>query len=319
MLTSRIIGQFSGAQPGPLLIVLGGIHGNEPAGVNAIETVLQLLEREAILQPLPFTGAFMGLRGNLQALTLNKRYIEKDLNRQWTPENVDRIKATPIQQLHAEDLEMKGLLDTIESAIAAFHPTQLYLLDLHTTSADGGIFTIATDDEESIRIGVALHAPVIKGMLNGLAGTTMHYFTRALTGIPTVALAFESGQHDDPLSVNRAIAALLNCLQIIGCLPDKSIENRYDDLLRQYSEKLPKVAELVDYHRIFYGDGFNMSPGYHNFKPVKKNEVLAHDRKGPIAARADGLILMPLYQAQGSDGFFIVKPLVDVAMIDVTM
>ncbi|MBK8705757.1 MAG: hypothetical protein IPN33_20815 [Saprospiraceae bacterium] len=69
-----------------------------------------------------------------------------------------------------------------------------------------------------------------------MEGTTLHYFTDENMGIPTTGVSFESGQHDDPLSVNRAIAALINCLQIIGCIPEGTVENRYDEILRHYSE-----------------------------------------------------------------------------------
>jgi len=46
---------------------------------------------------------------------------------------------------------------------------------------------------------------------------------------------------------------------------------------------------------------------YANFDPVTKGELLAYDRHGEIRAKFDGLILMPLYQKQGNDGFFIIK------------
>lgn len=60
-------------------------------------------------------------------------------------------------------------------------------------------------------------------------------------------------------------------------------------------------------HAIKKGDNFVMQPGYKNFQPVKKGEILATDKNGAISAQEDGLILMPLYQKQGNDGFFLVK------------
>jgi hypothetical protein len=35
-----------------------------------------------------------------------------------------------------------------------------------------------------------------------------------------------------------------------------------------------------------------------------ENPLLAHDRNGEIRAPFDGLVLLPLYQSEGSDGFF---------------
>ena len=46
---------------------------------------------------------------------------------------------------------------------------------------------------------------------------------------------------------------------------------------------------------------------YRNFDKIYKGELLAHDAHGEIRALCDGLILMPLYQKQGSDGFFVIK------------
>ncbi|HEX6279927.1 MAG TPA: hypothetical protein VFZ49_07910, partial [Pyrinomonadaceae bacterium] len=46
-------------------------------------------------------------------------------------------------------------------------------------------------------------------------------------------------------------------------------------------------------------------PGYENFDPVARDQVLACDRNGIIRSPRKGLILMPLYQSKGEDGFFI--------------
>jgi succinylglutamate desuccinylase len=50
-----------------------------------------------------------------------------------------------------------------------------------------------------------------------------------------------------------------------------------------------------------------MQPDYKNFQAVEKGELLALDKHGEIRADEDGLILMPLYQKQGDDGFFLVR------------
>lgn len=70
---------------------------------------------------------------------------------------------------------------------------------------------------------------------------------------------------------------------------------------------LPERSELVYQHMIQPGDRFRMRPGFRNFQPVKEGEWLATDREGRIVAHCDGYLLMPLYQNQGNDGFFIVR------------
>lgn len=304
----RIIGKYTGPSRGPLLICLAGMHGNEPAGIRALEQLFQMLEIEPVVNPdFKFQGRIVGIRGNLAALAAQQRFLDKDLNRQFTPEKVSRIRQTPAVALKTEDLELKELIETVEREIADYDPDHFYLLDLHTTTADGGIFAIATDDTTSVRIGIELHAPVITGMLKGIEGTTMHYFNTENMGVPTVAVTFEAGQHEDPLSVNRSIAAIVNCLRTIDCVQSEHVENRHDQLLQDYARYLPKVAHLIKAHRIRPNDGFTMLPGYKNFQKVKKGETLAYDRKGPIQAEVSARILMPHYQEKGDDGFFLVK------------
>ncbi|MCB0641067.1 MAG: succinylglutamate desuccinylase/aspartoacylase family protein, partial [Phaeodactylibacter sp.] len=203
----RIIGTYTGSKKGPLLIVFGAMHGNELAGMRALELLFKMLEVEPITNPdFTFHGRVVGLRGNLQAIQQKTRYIERDLNRQWTPENIQRVTAVPKAILEAEDLELRENIDRIRQEIADYQPEHLIVLDIHTTTAFGGIFAIPTEDPESVRIAVELHAPVVKGMLRGIQGSTLHYFNKENMGLRTTPVVFESGQHDEPLSINRAIA-----------------------------------------------------------------------------------------------------------------
>ncbi len=310
MRKERIIGSYMGHQKGPLLIVFGAMHGNEPAGVKALETMFKMLEVEPITNPdFEFCGKLVGLVGNVRAREKGVRYINRDLNRQWTEQNIARIQSSPLAELDEEDLEIKELLEEIHHQIKTYQPEKLVFLDLHTTTAFGGIFSIPQENEESLRIAIELHAPVIQGLLKGINGTTLHYFTNENFEPDTVAVTFESGQHNEELSINRAIAALTNCMRTIGCVQESHVENRHDSILMEYSKGLPKIAKLITIHSIQPDDQFQMVPNYKNFQYVKKGEVLAFDKNGKIEAVDDGLILMPLYQKQGDDGFFLIKTL----------
>ena len=188
------------------------------------------------------------------------------------------------------------------------------LLDLHTTSADGGIFCIPTDEKASLRLAKELHAPVILNLFEGVEGTLLRFAADGhfqMGGFPknTFGVAFEAGQHDDPLSVSRSVAGIINCLRAAGCVEQGKLNTRHDDILQQYSDRLPKVTRLTHVHHIRPGDEFRMRPGYINFQSIEKGEHLANDVTGPIYAPNAGLILMPLYQPKGSDGFFIVEEL----------
>ena len=304
----RYIGEYTGKEKGPLFICFGGMHGNELAGVKALEVIFKLLDREPLVNPdFIFKGRMIGLRGNLKAIAAGTRYLKQDLNRMWRKEMVEKVKITSPEDLNPEEQELKELITTIELEIGMYQPEKVVVLDLHTTTAHGGIFVIAADDPESVRIGVEMHAPVIKGMLQGIQGTTLHYFNTENFDREMVPVSFESGQHEDLLSVNRAIAAIINCMRTIGCVSARDVENRHDELLIKYSKNLPKVAELISCHHITDEDEFIMKPGYNNFQEIKAGEVLAYDKNGAITAPVNGHILMPLYQKQGEDGFFLIK------------
>lgn len=302
-MNNRIIGEHIGENKGPLLIVFGAMHGNEPAGVKALEMVFKMLEVEPITNPtFSFSGKLLGLIGNLKAYHQNSRFIDKDLNRSWK----EQLIAAPYSQL-AEQQELKEILDIIHAEIEAYQPTELIVLDLHTTSSFGGIFSIVTSDPRSLEIAKAFHAPVILGFLEILEGTTLHYFTSENFNISTTALTFESGQHEEELSINRAIAAIVNCLKASGMVDATHIENQHDRILIDYSKNLPSVVRLIESYQIGDNEQFIMRPGYQNFQQVKAGEILADNEKGQVKCEHDALILMPLYQKQGDDGYFLVS------------
>ena len=68
----RIIGRLSGRAPGPTLVVVGSIHGNEPAGAEALEAVVGRLSREGLLE----RGDLLAVVGNVEALDAGARYID---------------------------------------------------------------------------------------------------------------------------------------------------------------------------------------------------------------------------------------------------
>ena len=58
-------------------------------------------------------------------------------------------------------------------------------------------------------------------------------------------------------------------------------------------------------HAIAPNDKFVMEPGFENFQPVRRGQVLAQDRHGRITVTETGMVLLPLYQKLGDDGFFL--------------
>jgi len=284
----RVVAHLRAPAPGPMLIVLGGIHGNEPAGLHAVEPLLERV--------VPDAGDFVVLSGNRAALAEGVRYIERDLNRGWSDEAIASLGDSP------EDEEQRGLLGAIEDAVADARGPVTFL-DLHTTSAAGHPFVVVGDDPAHRALAHAFGLPVFLGLVGKLSGALTPYLcTRGIT-----ALAIEGGQNDDEWSVVRHTAAIRIALVECGLLAPSSLGplNLSRKLLENAREDLPHEIEIVSRYAITPEDDFRMEPGFSNIHPVRAGTLLARDRHGDIRAPEDGLVVMPLYQGQGDDGFFM--------------
>ena len=305
---NRIIGTYNGHSDGPMLLCIGAIHGNEPAGIEAIKKLIEMLNAEPDKNPdFHYAGNFIGVIGNIKALESNHRYIDKDLNRLLDPTTIKEVQNKKPDERNAEEKELLELTATIIELLDQYKPEKLVVLDLHTTSAKGGIFALPSEFADSIEIAKHLHAPVIRGFIGGIKGTSLHYFTTANIGIPTTAVVFEAGQHENPHSEDRCIAAIINCMRTIGCVKESDVESRHDEILQEFSRYLPPVSFLSAAYKISPEEEFSMQPGYVNFQLIEEGELLAYNKYGEIRAPMEGRILMPLYQNKGEDGFFIIK------------
>jgi succinylglutamate desuccinylase len=312
MTNPRIIGERSGSQRGPLLIVLAQIHGNEPAGTHALQQFFNAIDAESEEKPhFDFRGKIVGIRGNIAAASQQMRYIDQDLNRLWTPTDVARIMASPMDSLtNNEEIQLRDIINTVQAYIKNYAPKKLIILDLHTTTAFGGIFIIPSKEEKARQLALQIQAPVLHGFLDDIQGTVLHYFnSKNFPKLDITSICFEAGQHNAQDSVEHAVSAIIQCFAAAGGFYPEDIEMKHEKLFAQDSAGLPKEAQLIYSHRIENGDNFKMRADkiYRNFDKIYKGELLAHDAHGEIRALCDGLILMPLYQKQGSDGFFVIK------------
>lgn len=301
-LPNRIIGDFQNGTQGPLLFVLAGLHGNEPAGVFALQRVFDRLHTEDI----PFLGRFVGLCGNCRAISKKQRYIDRDLNRLWSSDEIKRVKDLSPDVRNSEENELIEILALIEPAIESSYSPQIYA-DLHTTSGEGGIFSIVTKSTPIRALAETLYAPVVFNLVDALALTTSRYFEEN----NLIGLAFESGQHDNPAAIDNHEAAIWILLAQAGCIKAADVKDfeQYPQRLQKATEHLNRFLKVTYRHPIDAADQFVMRQGYENFQEVSAGERLAQDAKGEISSPTDGQILMPLYQKQGEDGFFIMKTL----------
>ena len=299
----RLLAKFSGQLDQPYFICIAGIHGNENAGVQAVEQIIEKLNSSN----LELYGSFIAIKGNLKALNLQQRFIDNDLNRMLYPEMIDFVQSRSASEFEIhEQHELKNILDLIKPYLElARQGKTVYLLDLHTTSAYGGLFTISSNTTKGIEVGKRVGVPVIIGIDQVIRGTTVNFCEQNnLTGF-----AFEGGQHNDPTSVRNIEAAIWMFLEATEILSKIDIEQyeAYQEIMDRYGALYPKVVQFKFRHHVKPDDDFIMNPNMKNFMQIDKDQIVAKDKHGYIKAPMSGMLLMPLYQKQGDDGFFITE------------
>ena len=294
----RVLGVVEGKRKGPLNILLGGLHGNEVAGIKAINEVFHAIR----IHRIPVNGTLVGLAGNLQAIARNQRFIDYDLNRCWTREFVEKVYSK--DHTLAEDIELKTLHQTILEFKDYHNPVKI-LIDLHTTSSIKGNFIVVPREEATNPMVQRLKQPVVIDLDQHLSGTLLRY----LQGHGFLAMAFEGGLIGSSQAIDLHVAGIWEILKASGAIAQ---DNNSDFIssqkkLDEYSRNLPEFVKVRYHHKITKADGFIMNPGFSNFQPVKKGQIVASDVHGAILAPVSGLMFLPLYQTEGDDGFFIVE------------
>ena len=291
-------------RPGPVAVFLVGMHGNEPA---AVEAAKQWLETGAVHQ---CKGSVYILLGNKAALVQGQRFVDVDFNRIWSREHLKTAKKPRNPAAPNPPHEYKELL-ALEAEISAIMETHqkdaLYFFDLHTTSSDSVPFLPFNDTLANRQLAAQFDVPLVLGIEEYLDDTFMSY----INDLKHPAVAFEAGQHQDPLSIKRHGCFIQLVLHHLGMLKLEEVEweNCHLQISGQMNRSQTGFFDIRHRHHVHPESGFKMLPGFRSFSRVSKGQVLARDIQGDIPSPYHGLIFMPLYQDQGQDGFFIVKKL----------
>ena len=296
---ARALGRHDQGRPGPTFVAFGGVHGNEPAGLAAIERVL------ARLPALPLRGAFVGLAGNLRGLAAGRRYLDCDLNCRWTAENIARIVNAGADEA-SEDRETLELLEVLVPLLRGARRPVVFI-DLHSTSGPAKPFSCMADVLRNRQIALALPIPVVLGLEEVIDGSMLGY----LCDLGHIGVAVEGGQHDDPQTVECHESALLLMLVAAGALAEADVPDLRGHYARLAARTagLPAVCEIRHRHVVRPKDEpFVMEPGFENFQTLRKGQVVARDSHGPVVAHDGGLMMLPRYQGQGDDGYFVAAP-----------
>ncbi len=251
-----------------------------------------------------YRGRLVFLAGNLRALRERTRFIDLDLNRQWTPRKLARLMRDGPHQGAVEHAEQRALVEAIRDVIGE-SSDRIYFLDLHTSSAEGPPFLTIGDTLRNREFAAKFPLPVILGLEEQVDGSLLEF----LNNYGIVTLGVEAGQHDDRRSVERLEAVLWLALVAAGFIDSAVLGDlgRWRRVLSRDSRNIPRVIEVRHRHAIEPGDRFRMDAGFANLQQVRRGQPLASDAHGRVVCPEDGLILLPLYQGKGDDGFFIAR------------
>lgn len=297
--TTRLIGKLVGEEKGPTLIFFGGIHGNEPSGVVALERVFE----EIIRNNFPLKGAVYGIRGNIPALLSKKRFLETDLNRIWYKTQIELILKKREEDCSIEEKELLGIHKEI-FAILETASAPYYFVDFHTTSSPTLPFITINDALINRNFSSLFPVPVILGIEEYLEGPLLSYINE----LGYVSLGFESGQHNTDAAAICSIAFTWLTMIYSGFLEEKyvDVENQIE-ALQKYAEGNRTFYEVIYRHAIKETSTFSMLPGFKSFDYIRKGTFLALHNSQEIKAKKDTIIFMPLYQDQGEEGFFLIR------------
>ncbi len=294
--TKRTFHHIKSENQGSTIVFFAGMHGNEFAGVHALNNVLSTISQKDIV------GEIYGVYGNIKALKNNKRFLESDLNRMWTAKKLNALKQK--RELSNEEEEQEALLYFINELLATTQ-NPIYFIDLHTTSSKSLPFITINDALINRKFSSCFPVPVVLGIEEYLEGPLLSY----LNTLGYVSIGFESGQHIDPLAVKQCEAFVYLALKHSGNLilneSDKIKTN--ENILKTASRNLSSIFEVIYKYHIQPKEIFSMEDGFESFQNIKKGILLATTNGKPIYSDYSAKLFMPLYQKSGNDGFFIIR------------
>ena len=186
---AHIEGQYNGAT----IVFFAGIHGNETAGVFALDEVMKTID------PQNVNGTIYGIAGNLKALKQQQRYLNKDLNRLWTKEQLEALNLK--DHLNIEDTEQMEVFELLQHIITE-NCGPFYFIDFHTTSSKTLPFITINDALINRKFSKLFPVPIVLGIEEYLDGPLLSYINE----LGYVSLGFESGQHDDKEAIDNCIS-----------------------------------------------------------------------------------------------------------------
>jgi predicted deacylase len=302
--------QFHALEPGPRLIVLGSVHGNETCGTHAMARLLPQLDDGSLalvrgmLTLVPITNALAHQNG--------LRVGDRNLNRNLYPTTSPRDHEDRLGNVLCPLLAAHGVLLDLHS----FHTGGEPFAMIGPPDNTGPLEPFARAREEqalALRLGVNR---IVEGWLDTYArgvarrvadspalaqdgsrstdprygvGTTEYMRTQG-----GCAITLECGQHDDLASRDVAYRAIMQTLAHLKMIdaPDPAPVAAPEFL---------RLTEVVD--RAAPGD--TLARAWASYDPLRAGDIIGHRANGtPLVAPADGYIVFPNPKARPGDEWY---------------
>ncbi|MDQ7989565.1 MAG: succinylglutamate desuccinylase/aspartoacylase family protein [Candidatus Dactylopiibacterium sp.] len=306
---------LAGLEPGPRLLVLGAVHGNEVCGTQAIARVLAEFDAGE-LNLVRGQVTFVPVTNPL-AYHLRQRMGDRNLNRNLRPTD------TPV------DFE-----DHIANALCPLLEAHDVLLDLHSFHTGGEPFAMLGPQDNTGTLEPFAHAAAeqalvqrlgVRRIVEGWLDTYARGVARRLAypdaslraqmlstdpsyGVGTTeymrahggcAITLECGQHDDPAGPEVAYRAIRNTLAQLG-LVDAPAPAPHP------APELLKLVEVID--RLHPEDRFVRE--WKSFDALEAGDVIGLRHDGAeVRAPARGFIVFPNPRSlPGNEWFYFAQP-----------
>ena len=193
----------SRADDGPTVGVIGALHGNETAGLRAIERIVA--EPSPLLERMR-RGKLVLVHGNPRATEQKRRYSRggADINRLFGYSYVDDLAPEAWTYEHHRALELRPLLESLDA-----------LIDLHSASQPTVPFAVSDRAPGAIALARKTGCRVTYGW-DGPGMLMEHVSIGMFVAQGKPALSVECGQHDDPDTPKQAEDVLTRFLGALG-------------------------------------------------------------------------------------------------------
>ncbi len=303
LIIDRVFGQAG--QGGPTIVFIAGLHGNELSGIEGVRQEFAELQNLITSGRIKPKGRVYAIAGNIPAMQYQQRFIEQDLNRIWSLQNINRIQnGGPLQS--SEEKEMLSLTDCFQQILNE-SDGPFYFVDIHSTSSRTIPHLIINDRLESRKLSFKYPLPVILGMDSFVSGTLLSFINE----MGHCAIGFEGGRHGQPGTVGNIRAFFWLTLVFTGVVKKRHVP-KYDEVMNRLlvaSQRHRQVYEIHQHYQIDQDEDFAMVPGYTNFQPVIKGQYLADSGRSTILSPTRGFVFLPRYEDSGSTGYFLLKKL----------